>query len=80
MAPLSPPRAGLDHLLDLLQVERAGRLTRRIVLHGHEKLARHLLHGHEHEGAVEEPVVIGVRVVLGALEGIAAQIEEQRHA
>ena len=39
-----------------------------------------MLHGREHIHAVEEPVVVGVRVVLRLLERIAAQIEEQRYA
>ena len=44
-------------LLDLAQIEGARRLARRIVLHGHEELAGHLLHGHQHEQPVEEPIV-----------------------
>jgi hypothetical protein len=42
-------------------------------------ISRPALDGHDHERTVEEPVVVGVRVLLGLLEGIAAQVEEQRH-
>lgn len=55
-------------------------LAGREVFQGHEEPACHALQGHEHEGAVDHPVVIGVRVVLGFFEWIAAQVEEQRRA
>ena len=58
----------------------ARRLARRIFLQGHEELAGDDLHGAKHEGAVDHPVVIGVRVVLRLLERVAPQVEEQRQA
>src|SRR5262249_54072119 len=76
-APLGP---GLDLLLDLLQVERAGRLARRIFLHGLQDLRGHALQRHDHEDPIQEPVVVGVRIVLGLLERVPSQVEEQGHA
>ncbi len=52
----------------------------RKILHRHKELTGELLQRHANEGSIEEPVVVGVRVVLRPLERIAAQIEEQRHA
>ena len=73
-------RHRFDLLLHLRQVERTRRLAGRIVLHRLEELAGHLRDRHDDVRPVEEPVVVGVRVVLGPLERIAAQVEEQRHA
>ena len=70
----------LDLLFGSFQVEGAGRLAGRIVLHGHEELRGHRWIGTRTKTTVEEPVVVGVRVVLGLLERVAAQVEEQRHA
>src|SRR5262245_28919071 len=66
-------------LFHLAQVEGPRRLARRKLLHGHEKLRRQLLDWHEHEHPIKEPVIVGVGVVLGLLERIAAQVEQQRH-
>ena len=63
---------------DLAEVEGTGRLARREFLHGHEKLRGQPLDGHDHKRTIEPPVVIGVRVVLCFLEGIAAQVADQR--
>ena len=41
---------------------------------------RQPLDRNDHEDAVEEPVVVGVGVVLRLLERVAAQVEQQRHA
>ena len=38
------------------------------------------LRRHQHEGAVEHPVVVGVRRAVAALVGVAAQVEDERHA
>src|SRR4029079_527888 len=76
----SPPAGGrFDLFLNLGQVEGACRLARRIILHGSEELSRQLLDGDENEHTLQEPIVVGVRVVLRFLERIAAQIEQQRH-
>ena len=76
----SPPAGGrFDLFLNLGQVEGACRLARRIILHGSEELSRQLLDGDENEHSLQEPIVVGVRVVLRFLERIAAQIEQQRH-
>ena len=65
-------------LLNLAEIERARRLTGRIVLHGRKELGGHRLERHEHEGPVKEPVVVGVRVVQRTFERVAAQVEKQR--
>ena len=70
----------LELLFDLGQIEGAWRLTGRVVLHRLEELCGKGLQGHHDVGPVEEPVVINIRIVLRSLEGIAAQIEQQRHA
>jgi len=56
----------LELFLDLAQIEGAWRLTGWVVLHGHEELSRHGLDRHENKRPVEEPVIVGVRVVVGA--------------
>ena len=77
---LSAAHGGFDFLLDSFQVEGSGSLAGRILLHGHEEISCNPLHRCEDEDAVEEPVVVGVRVVLGLFERVAAEVEEQRHA
>ncbi len=52
----------------------------RILLHGHQKLSRHLLHRAEDVDAVKKPVVVSVRIVLCFFERVAAEIKQQRHA
>src|SRR5262245_41617431 len=67
-------------LLDRAQVEGARRLARRVLLHRVEEARGHALHRYKHEYSLEEPVVVGIGIVLGALEGVTAQVEQQRHA
>src|SRR5688500_5036535 len=73
--------AGHLHLLDLplqgIEAPITRRLARREFLQRHQELAREHLHRTEHVGAVDHPVMVGVRVFLSALEWIAPQIEEQ---
>ena len=69
-----------EAFLDLGEVERAGGLARRIVLHGLQELGRQRLDRNDHEHAIQEPVIIGVRIVLRLLERVAPQIEKQRYA
>ena len=38
------------------------------------------LSGHQQERAVDQPVVIGIRRGIRALIGVAAKVEDQRHA
>ena len=35
--------------------------------------------GNDHIGMIQEPVIIDVRIVLGFLKWIAAQVEQQGH-
>src|SRR6056297_1759033 len=67
-------------LLDGGEVEGARGLAGRIVLHALQEPRRERLDRHDHEGAIEEPVVVGVGVMLGLLERVAPQVEQQRHA
>ena len=71
---------GAEFFLDFAEVEGSGRLARRVFLHGHEELGGEPLDGDDDEWAVEEPVVVGIGVVLRFLEGIAAEIEEEGDA
>ena len=64
-------------LLDLTEVESTGGLARWKLLHRQQELRCQPLNGHEDERTVEPPVVIGVRVVLGFLERIAAHVRDQ---
>ena len=77
---LPAAHGGFDLLLDSFQVEGARSLAGRILLHGHEEIPSNPLHRCEDVDAVEEPVVVGVRVVLRFFERVATEIEEQRHA
>jgi len=60
--------AGGGHVLDLLFKRIEAPVARLLAgwefLEGHEEPAGDGLQRHEHEGAVDHPVVIGVRVVL----------------
>ena len=69
-----------DLLLERLETPVARLLAGRELLHGQEELAGDRLHRPEHEGPVDHPVVVGVRVFVGLFERIAPQVEEQRHA
>src|SRR5262245_62316812 len=76
---LLPAGGVLKLFLNLAEIERARGLARRIVFHRNEELRRQLLDRNEHEHALEEPVIVGVGIVLRLLERITPQIEEQRH-
>src|SRR5262245_41234545 len=70
-------RRALMHLLEyLVDAEARGFLTWRIVLEGREEFGDIGLGRHHQEGVIQQPVVIGVGGDVGALEGIAAQVEE----
>ena len=49
----------------------------RVFLHAEQELSGQLLQGDYHERAVEEPVVVGIRVVLCLFKGVTAKIEEE---
>src|SRR5262245_10846687 len=66
----------LQPLFNLLEVERAWRLARRVVVHCLQELRRERLDGNNDVHAIQEPVVIDIGVVLRFLEGIAAEMEE----
>src|SRR5262245_58885546 len=80
--PIGSLRAGggLQLLLDLREIERAGRLAGWIVLHRLQEFPGHRLDRHKDIHTVEEPIVVAVRVVLRLLERIAPQVEKERHA
>src|SRR5262245_22587615 len=59
-------------LFYLGEIEGARRLTGRVLLHRLEEFRGHGLHRHDHEHPRKEPVVVGIRVVLGTLARIMA--------
>ena len=60
--------------------EAVGLLDRREVLEGLSPLGRRRLRSVQDVDVVKEPVVVGVRRLIGALVRVGAQIEELRHA
>ena len=67
----------LQHLID---GEARRLLPWRKVLEGRQELADIGLRRDQHEGVIEQPVVVGVRGDVGALVRIEPEIEDQRHA
>jgi hypothetical protein len=67
-------------LHDLIQAEARGLLARRELLEGGQEVADVGLGRHQQVGPVEQPVVVGVGGDLSALVGVAAQVEDERHA
>src|SRR5262249_5821050 len=75
LRPALVTRGALLQLLEnLVDAEARGFLARRVVLEGREEFGDIGLGRHHQEGVVQQPVVIGVRGDVGALEGIAAQV------
>src|SRR5215510_10961363 len=81
----TPPRvplwgllaSGLLHLLhDLVQVEGGRLLPLRVLLERRQELGNEGLGGHEHERAVHDPVVVGVRGDVRPLVRVRPEVEE----
>src|SRR4030095_4331823 len=90
--PLSAGETGSLHLLavllaggrellhDLVDAEARRLLARRELLEARDPPGDEDLGRHEPENASNQPVVVVDGVVIGALEGIAAEVEDLRHA
>ena len=73
-------RAFPQLLHHFIEVEAGGLLPLRILLEGHQELAHVILRGHENEGVIEHPVVVGVRCDVRPLVGIEPQVEDLGNA
>src|SRR5215211_5412094 len=77
----SSPRGqrALELLDDLIDGEAGGRLARWELLEGRQELGDHPGGGEDDVVVVEQPVVVGVRGDVGALERVGGQVVELRH-